>query len=347
MAMLLNFRAGIPPVVMAALATMITASPNARAQDASAIADAITHIQNDEPDPAPQNRLKYVGIIQQARAVEAIPVLEAYYERTNDPVIKQGVASALVSMGDKKNVYLNYLAADAIQRVRNNDLGQGSVDALSYINWIANAKGPEGMSVLEEYYSRTTDPDIKAGVASVLVRMGDKREAYWNYLVALAERAVQSDAPDPFNITAGKQDDGISPDFKTWASTHAIPLEKALTMAYELAQDLAPLAKTGDSRGVPLLRKALGSPILLVSNVAAAGLAQANDLASVPLIVDACKRLPPERAHFLADSLLFFDDPLAQSTFRFYFPEVNVAEARAFRGGVFANIPRHPKQGYR
>ena len=217
------------------------------------------------------------------------------------------------------------------------------MDAMSYINWIANAKGAEGMSVLEEYYSRTTDPEIKAGVASVLVRMGDKNEAYWDYLVALAERAIESDAPDPFNLMAGKQDDPISPDFKIWAIKHNIPLETALTMTDELAQDLAPLAKTGDPRGIPLLRKALGSPMFLISSLAAAGLAQANDVFSVPLIVDACKRLPPEWAHFLVDDLLFFDDPLAQRTFRSYFPEVNVAETRTFRGGVFAGIPQHSK----
>ena len=114
-------------------------------------------------------------------------------------------------------------------------------------------------------------------------------------------------------------------------------------MTNELAQDLAPLAKTGDPRGVPLLRKALGSPIFSVSSLAAGGLAQANDVSSVPLIVEACKRLPPEWAHFFADSLLFFDDPLAQSTFHSYFPEVNVTEARAFRGGVFTGIPQHSK----
>ena len=217
------------------------------------------------------------------------------------------------------------------------------MDAMSYINWIVNAKGAEGMSVLEEYYSRTTDPGMKADVASVLVRMGDKNEAYWNHLVALAERAIKSEAPNPFNLMAGKQDDPISPDFKIWANTHNIPLEKALTMTDELTQDLAPLARTGDPRGVPLLRKALGSPIVSVSGLAAAGLAQANDVSSAPLIVDACKRLPPEWAHLLADSLLFFDDPLAQRTFHSYFPEADVAEVRAFRGGVFAGIPQHSK----
>lgn len=341
--MLVKLRAGILTVVMAAVVTMIGASQNALAQDANAVTDAIMHIQNDEPDPAPENRLKYVGILQHARAVEAIPVLEDYYERTKDPVIKQGVARALVSLGDTNKQYLNYLVADAIQRVRNRDLGTGPVDAMLYINLIANAKGAEGISVLEEYYSRITAPDIKAGVASALVRMGDKNKGYWNYLVALAERAIQSDAPDPFNLLAGKHDDPISPDFKIWASTHNIPLEKAFTLPKELSGDLAPLAQTGDPRGIALLREALGSPMISASSLAAAGLAQANDTASIPLIIDACKRLPPQYAGFLADTLLYFDDPQAQSTYHLYFPGANISEVRAFRGGVFMGIPQHSK----
>lgn len=114
-------------------------------------------------------------------------------------------------------------------------------------------------------------------------------------------------------------------------------------MAEELPGGLAPLAKTGDPRGVPLLRRALRSQNLLVAGIAAAGLAQANDVASVPLIMDACKNVPPEFAHSLADSLRSFGDPLAQSTYRFYFPDVNISDARAFRDGPFAGIPQRPK----
>ncbi len=99
MVRLVNLRAGVLPVVLAELTTTIATSQNPPVQDVSAVADAIKHIQNDDPDPAPENRLKYIGIIQQARAVEAIPVLEDYYERTKDPVIKQGIASALASLG--------------------------------------------------------------------------------------------------------------------------------------------------------------------------------------------------------------------------------------------------------
>lgn len=263
-----------------------------------------------------RNRLKYVGIIQQARAVEAIPVLEDYYGRTTDLDIKAEVAFALLRLGDKKNIYGDYLAADAIKRVQSNNLGVGPVDAISYVDRIAYAGSTEGIPALEDYFTRTTDPDIKAGVASALVRLGDKNEIFWTYLVTLAKPAIESDAPTPTDVGHTN-----SPEFTIWAEDHNLSLEAAeMLVMQELPRRLAPLAKTGDPRGVPLLRKALNSPNLFVSSIAADGLAQANDTSSVPLIIAACKRLPASVAHLLADTLLFFDDPQAQSAFCVIFP---------------------------
>jgi hypothetical protein len=170
--------------------------------------------------------------------------------------------------------------------------------------------------------------------------MGDKNDSYWIYLVKLATPAVESDAPDPFNEVAGKDKDIISREFKVWAGAHDLSVEAASKLVMmDLPGGLAPLAKTGDPRGLPLLRKALMSPNLLIASLAAAGLAQAQDKASIPMIIEACKRAAPSRAQFFADSLLFFDDPEAQSTFAFYFPDVNIQEARKFRGyGPFGRI---------
>ena len=167
--MLVKLRAGMLTVVMATVVTMIVASRKSLAQNANAVTDAIMHIQNDEPDPAPENRLKYVNIIEHERAVEAIPVLEGYY-------------------------------------------------------------------------NRTTDADIKAGVASALVRMGDKKKTYWTYLVTLAKPAIESDAPTPIGTNT------TSPEFRIWAEDHNLSLQAASTLVMEeLPHDLAPLAKTGDS----------------------------------------------------------------------------------------------------
>lgn len=200
---------------------------------------------------------------------------------------------------------------DAVRRVQQNDLGTGPVDALFYVTLIADARATQALPVLEQYYPRTSDPEIRAGVASALVRMGDKNGDYWSYLVQLATPAAESDAPLPLKVEqASKGDkDFYSPEFKAWAIAHNLSVEAAFKAVTMLPVGLAPLAQTGDPRGIPLLRKVLMSPNILIASVAAAGLAQAQDKASIPMIIDACKRAPPSLANFLADSLLFFDDP--------------------------------------
>jgi hypothetical protein len=50
------------------------------------------------------------------------------------------------------------------------------VDALFYVDQIAHARAVQAIPVLEQYYERTSDPDIKSGIASALTRMGDKKE---------------------------------------------------------------------------------------------------------------------------------------------------------------------------
>jgi HEAT repeat protein len=222
--------------------------------------------------------------------------------------------------------------ADAIRRVQENDLGTGPVDALSYVRLIADARAVQALPALEQYYARTSDPEIRAGVASALVRMGDKNDDYWNYLVQLATPAAESDAPYPLDEHAGKDNGFISTEFKIWASNHNLSVEAAMKVVMlDLPSGFSPLAQTGDPRGVPLLRKALMSPNILIAGLAAAGLAQAQDKDSIPMIIDACKRATPMMAPFFADSLLFFDDPEAQRTFTSYFPGINIQEARKFR----------------
>lgn len=224
-------------------------------------------------------------------------------------------------------------AAAAIARVQHDDLGNGPVDALSFVNVIADARAVQGVPVLEQFFGRTHDPEIKAGVASALVRLGDKDDSYWAYLVTLASPSLDNDVPDSTSALSARKESDISPELKAWASAHSLTVEAAVKLlVFDLPSHLVPLARTGDPRGIPLLRRALASPNTLVATIGAAGLAQAQDADSIPLIIAACKRPPPFWGASFADSLLFFDDPRAQRTFVDYYPDVNVAEAKKFRG---------------
>ena len=214
----------------------------------------------------------------------------------------------------------------------------GGEDALYYVEFLADARAVGALPILEQYYARTPSAAIKAGVASALVSLGDKNEEYWVYLIGLATPVAESGVPNPFvsPLAATKAPtDIMSPEFKVWASSHKLTTTAAyLRFLMDLKDRLTPIARSGDPRGVPLLRKALLSSNTLIAGIGAMGLAQAQDKASIPLIVDACKR------NSCGDALLFFDDPTAQSVFASYNPGVDIPKMRKFRGSPFGQLAK-------
>jgi hypothetical protein len=233
-------------------------------------------------------------------------------------------------------------ASDAIDHVNRNDLGQGVVDASSYVDQILVAHAVQGIPALEAYFARAKDDETEAMIASALVRLGDKDDAYWDFLVKQATAALESDAPYPYNLSGGTLESPFSPEFLAWAKARNLPPGgEAIEAAEDEVGKLAPLAQTGDPRGVPLLRRGLQSHNFFVQGLAAAGLAQAQDKDSIPLIIDACKRLPAALALLMAQALKYFDDPEAQAAFRLYEPgtDADIEQAIKSRGRPFGPQP--------
>jgi len=165
--------------------------------------------------------------------------------------------------------------SDAVERVRQGNVGTGIVDASSYVDIIANAAAVQAIPSLKEWFGRSQDEEMKAELASALVRLRDPDNGYWDFLVRLAKPALGSDAPFPFD--GSKEIHGVSPEFDAWAK------------------------------------------------------AKAQDKGAVPLIIEACKKAPTDCAA-LADALIYFDAPRAESEFHHYFPDVDIHEAKQFRG---------------
>jgi hypothetical protein len=89
--------------------------------------------------------------------------------------------------------------ATSIARARS-----GNVDT-SDVEIIAEAGAVQAIPSLEEQFGRATDVDTKTKIASGLVRLGDKHNTYWNYLLEQATLAVDSDVPDAlFSDPLGK-----------------------------------------------------------------------------------------------------------------------------------------------
>jgi len=208
--------------------------------------------------------------------------------------------------------------ADHIARVKSGNFTLVSIEE------IAEAHAVQAIPILKEQFALSQDASAKAKLAGALVRLGDKDDAYWNYLVAQAATAAQSDAPPPtaFDVNGKAIPGQLSPEFIAWSRAHSLPPESAAQdVVFGLPVKVAMLAETGDPRGVPLLRQALRSSNYLVAVMAAKGLALIQDKDSIPLIIEACRKAPPDEAMAIADSLIYFDDAQAQTAADRYLPK--------------------------
>ena len=205
---------------------------------------------------------------------------------------------------------------------------------------IAKAGAGQAIPALKVQFARTTDLDTKMKIAGGLVRLGDKDNTYWNFLLEQATLAVDSDLPDPFHDSQGNATGRqLSPEFKTWVQAHNTDASTAIYSAlYDLPGKVLLLGETGDPRGIPLLRRALQSHNYQIAAWAAKGLAQTQDKESIPLIIAAVQRVPPEYTSLVAESLVYFDDAQAQSAVDTYIPKDRATNARGERArgrGVF------------
>jgi hypothetical protein len=240
--------------------------------------------------------------------------------------------------------------AGAAERAKAAMIDKASEDkpeSIYFVERVAEAGAVQAIPMLEKKFVQTSNTLDKAHVASALVRLGDKNDTYWAYLVKQATPVVESDEPDFMGFDAqGKSVAGPSPEFVAWAKAHDISPQTAGEDAVYLAPGMVGmLAMTGDPRGIPLLRRALASPNRMIAIMAANGLAEIQDKESIPLIIEACHKAPAESAALIAKSLVYFDDPQAQAAVDNYIPTDMAKLYREGRAGgerPFGQRPLHP-----
>jgi PBS lyase HEAT-like repeat len=197
---------------------------------------------------------------------------------------------------------------------------------------LANAGVVQAVPVLEEQFRHTTDADTKAQIASGLVKLGDRDNAYWNYLLEQATLAVDSNVPDAVYSESQAKMTNQAPELQAWADAHNVSVQTTVQYArFDIPGKVLLLATAGDPRGIPLLRRALQTRNYLIATWAAKGLAQIQDKESIPLIVAAAQRAPTGYSSTIAESLVYFDDPQAQGAVDTYMPKEKAKIARDAR----------------
>ncbi|WP_433975013.1 HEAT repeat domain-containing protein [Tunturiibacter lichenicola] len=204
---------------------------------------------------------------------------------------------------------------DPIVALKRND-----VESLSYVGQAAATHPAETVAILRENFVNTQDERRKAQIASALIGLGNKEDIYWDFLLRQATSALESDASSPVKYDSqGKPIEGPS-SYEAWA--------KQDREFNEMLTFVEIVAETRDPRGVGLLRRALSSPHYEIQTFAAAGLVRARDNDSIPLIIDACKNASPDVASSIANALVYFDDPRAQSAVDRYLSKEDAKAAR-------------------
>jgi HEAT repeat protein len=233
-----------------------------------------------------------------------------------------GIAYAQAAQPEPASRSAARQVADAIAKVKSGKFIGYDVEV------IAEARALVAIPDLEKQFTLVSDPIDKAKIAQVLLLLGDKKDAYWDYLAELVKPALESDAPDPAQYDAQrKQIRGVSQEFLAWAKAHGqSPGEAAENAIYNWPGIVMLVGATRDSRALPLLRRAFSSPNPALQISAADGFAEMLDTSSVPLMIERCKNAPPDVANAIAQSLVSFDDPEAQKMVDTYVPK-DVAKA--------------------
>jgi len=180
---------------------------------------------------------------------------------------------------------------------------------------IAEAQAGQLVPILEARFVTSQDAEVKARVARALVNLGDKGNAYWDFLVQQAKLAIESDAPSS-QCYSSTNCTGHSA-YVAWARAHNVPEDTKAEMELQWLLEERVQLVFGDPRGISLLREALKSPNINVVWAGADGLTRAHDKDSIPLIVEACKRFHGEEVPLISHTLRqFMRDPDARAAAR-------------------------------
>ncbi|MGC2620245.1 MAG: HEAT repeat domain-containing protein [Acidobacteriaceae bacterium] len=217
---------------------------------------------------------------------------------------------------------------DAIDAVKSGIFTLSDIEAIS-----AASQGEKGaaVSMLKAQFLSSEDISLKGRIASSLVRLGEKDESYWKFLVTQAIPAADNDAPFLLEVDQNGSTN-LAPGFLQWAADHNISVDHAIEL--EAGLDPAAIDHLGysrDERAVPILRRALSSPNFYVEMAASRSLANIHDSGSIPLITAACSKAPAWAATQIALPLVYFDDKDAQRAVTLYVPNERAVDARKAR----------------
>lgn len=171
---------------------------------------------------------------------------------------------------------------------------------------------------LERAFARETRHLNQLFLAAALLRLGDHKPEFFDYVASHATAAAESDLPFPVHLENRRLSGAVLPPFtstfKAWVRKHQIPIDSAMQQSvFDFPASVVALGEAADVRSRPILVRALNSPNVLVVFEAALGLARLQDEpASVAIIAAARRTWSSTERQTIAKSLLYFANSKAQ-----------------------------------
>ncbi len=102
-----------------------------------------------------------------------------------------------------------------------------------------------------EAFAREAEVFAKAKIADALVRLGDPRSEYWEYLNG---RATTAASKETRTMLRNDGVSGIAPEFTAWAKAHKTTEEALQKQGFQNGMTILALAEAGDPSGGRPLR---------------------------------------------------------------------------------------------
>lgn len=185
-------------------------------------------------------------------------------------------------------------------------------------------KNPEGVADAEEVFALTNDTQTKMRLASILLSLGVKDQTYFDFLAGQAKKALahDRDMPWPLLYDDQKAQKALNPALNDWCKAHGVDFwDMDRVEFYEMPISWYNLAAAGDPRAYDLLVKGLHSQNLAIAAMAAQGLAKLQDPRAINELIAVGRQVPGEALGGVVQSLLYFEDPMAQEAAETLLPE--------------------------
>jgi hypothetical protein len=186
-------------------------------------------------------------------------------------------------------------------------LSEGSVDPLPTLVQIeAQPPDPRTIPALEAAFDKRDAKEDKQWIANTLLRLGDQKDKYFDYLAGFVQHAIEDRTLLPLKIDSeGNAVRGeFSVEFENWcAPNHKDPRQVAALQLGVCPMDVMILAMANDRRAADLFLRGLDSPNPTVVAYSTQGLGRLGVMSAIQLVEKACDRFPAAGRQVIAQAV--------------------------------------------